>query len=92
MSQKNSALTTSLNEDPILLLVSVMGQETVVDDICTFNMKIAFFRLLIDYNIVSCSKTVDELKIDPKSLTGAPIGEIWVKVERRLFKVLFINV
>ena len=47
------------------------------------NMKIAIFRLLIDYKFVPCSKTVDELKVDPKSMTGSPIGEIWVKIERR---------
>ena len=47
------------------------------------NMKIAIFRLLIDYKIIPCSKTVDELVIDPLSLNGAPIGEIWFKIEHR---------
>ena len=47
------------------------------------NLKLAIFRLLLAYKIVPCSKTVDELIVDPKSMNGAPIGEIWVKVEER---------
>ena len=47
------------------------------------NVKIAMFRLLLEYKIVPCSKTVDELIVDPTSLNGAPIGEIWFKVEKR---------
>ena len=47
------------------------------------NLKIAMFRLVLNYKIIPCSKTVDELIMDPKSITGAPIGEIWVSVEQR---------
>jgi cytochrome P450 len=47
------------------------------------NLKLAMFRLLFDYKIVPCSKTVDELILDPKSMNGSPIGEIWVALEER---------
>ena len=47
------------------------------------NMKIGLFRLLLKYKIIPCSKTVDELIVDPISFNGAPIGEIWVKLEER---------
>ena len=47
------------------------------------NLKIAMFRLLKDYKIVPCSKTVDKLIADPKSTNGGPIGGVWIKVERR---------
>ena len=47
------------------------------------NLKIAMFRILLDYKVVPCSKTVDDLIPDPKSMNSAPIGEIWVKIEER---------
>jgi len=47
------------------------------------NCKIALLRLLLDYKILPCSKTVDKLIPDPTSMNGAPIGGTWIKVEKR---------
>ena len=47
------------------------------------NAKISLFRLVLDYKLIPCSKTVDELKVDPTSFSGLPIGDIWFQVEHR---------
>ena len=47
------------------------------------NLKIVMFRLLLDYKIVPCTKTVDKLIADPKSTNGGPIGGTWISLEKR---------
>ena len=47
------------------------------------NLKIVMFRLLLDYKIVTCTKTVDKLIADPKSTNGGPIGGTWISLEKR---------
>ena len=45
--------------------------------------KIAMARLLANYRIVTCSKTVDEMVPDIKSMSMLPKGGMWIKMEKR---------
>ena len=46
-------------------------------------MKLALVRILTNFKIETCSKTVEKLEIDPQSRSGQPKGGFWVKLERR---------
>ena len=49
----------------------------------TMEVKIVVARVLHNYRILPCDKTVDELIPDPKSRSQQPKGEVWIKAERR---------
>lgn len=46
-------------------------------------LKIATVRLLANYKVVPCAKTVDKLIPDPSSQSNMPLGRVWVKVQKR---------
>ena len=46
-------------------------------------VKIALARLIYNYKLVPCSKTIDKLEIDPKSSSQQPKGGLWVKPIKR---------
>jgi len=46
-------------------------------------MRVAAVRLVRDFNLEPCAKTVDTLIADPRSPTNQPIGGIWLKITQR---------
>jgi cytochrome P450 len=46
-------------------------------------VKTAIVRLIANYRILECSKTVKELDPDPLSRSFMPRGGIWIRVEKR---------
>jgi len=45
--------------------------------------KIGIFRLIADYKLVPCERTVDKLVVDPTSRSQQPKGEMWIKCVKR---------
>jgi len=46
-------------------------------------LKTAVLRLIANYQVLECSKTVKELAPDPRSRNFMPKGGVWIKVEKR---------
>jgi len=51
-------------------------------------LKTAIVRLLANYRLLPCSKTVEKLIPDPTSRQLQPKGGIWMKVQKRESRVL----
>ena len=47
-------------------------------------LKMAIIRIVSNFKILPCAKTVDKLVMAPGSTSGQPIGGMWVKIEKRL--------
>jgi len=45
--------------------------------------KIAILRLVANYQLVKCERTVDELVADPASINILPVGRMWIKCVKR---------
>ena len=46
-------------------------------------MKVSIFRIIADYKVLPCGKTVNNLIHDPFSTSSMPKGRIWVRIEKR---------
>ena len=49
----------------------------------TLEVKMALATMLGKYNFAFCNKTVQEIKLDPKSGLKSNFGGIWLKIENR---------
>jgi len=45
--------------------------------------KIALFRLVANYKLVTCERTIDKLVVDPTSTNSQPKGGMWIKCVKR---------
>ena len=46
-------------------------------------LKVAMVRLLANYRLVTCERTVEEMVPDIKSMSMLPKGGMWIKIEKR---------
>lgn len=81
---ENFSAESKANRTPYSFLAFGHGPRNCVGmRFALLQVKISLFRLVANFRLVTTDKTPKELVVDPMSQSGAPIGGVWVKVERR---------